>query len=60
MAKLELETLIDKYELIQIKFEELDSKIDTLIDQIPGVQQMLAIKGVGRIQLPAFLPKLVI
>jgi transposase len=54
MAKLELKTLIDKYELIQIKFEELDSKIDTLIDQIPGVQQMLAIKGVGRDTVAGF------
>lgn len=48
MAKLELQTLIAKYELIQSKFEELDAKIDALIDQIPGVQQMLAIKGIGR------------
>ncbi|MCM3444884.1 IS110 family transposase, partial [Metabacillus halosaccharovorans] len=49
MAKLELQTLIaKKYELIQSKFEELDAKIDALIDQIPGVQQMLAIKGIGR------------
>ncbi|WP_042144292.1 IS110 family transposase [Paucisalibacillus sp. EB02] len=54
MAKMELKTLIDKYELIQIKFEELDSKIDTLIDQIPGVQQMLAIKGVGRDTVAGF------
>lgn len=54
MAKLELKTLIDKYELIQMKFEELDSKIDTLIDQIPGVQQMLAIKGVGRDTVAGF------
>jgi transposase len=54
MAKLELKTLIDKYELVQLKFEELDSKIDTLIDQIPGVQQMLAIKGVGRDTVAGF------
>jgi transposase len=54
MAKLELKTLIDKYELIQLKFEELDSKIDGLIDQIPGVHQMLAIKGVGRDTVAGF------
>ncbi|RLL41095.1 IS110 family transposase [Oceanobacillus piezotolerans] len=54
MAKLELRTLIDKYELIQIKFEGLDSKIDSLIDRIPGVQQMLAIKGVGRDTVAGF------
>ncbi|WP_019242968.1 MULTISPECIES: IS110 family transposase [Bacillus] len=54
MAKLELQTLIDKYELIKSKFEELDTKIDQLIDQIPGVQQMLAIKGIGRDTVAGF------
>jgi transposase len=54
MAKLELTTLIDKYELIQLKFEELDSEIDVLINQIPGVHQMLAIKGVGRDTVAGF------
>ncbi|OIK17172.1 IS110 family transposase [Bacillus sp. MUM 116] len=54
MAKLELKTLLDKYELIQIKFEELDAKIDVLLDEIPGVPQMLAIKGVGRDTIAGF------
>ena len=54
MAKLELTTLLDKYDLIQTKFEELDSKIDNLIEHIPGVQQMLAIKGVGRDTVAGF------
>ncbi|MFK9095429.1 hypothetical protein [Bacillus salipaludis] len=48
MAKLELRTLIDKYELINEKFEELESNIDKLLEQIPGVEQMLAIKGIGK------------
>jgi transposase len=54
MAKLELKTLIDKYEFIQFKFEELDAKIDVLIDQIPGVPQMMAIKGIGRDTVAGF------
>lgn len=54
MAKLELKTLLDKYDLIQFKFEELDSKIDILLDEIPGVPQMLAIKGVGRDTVAGF------
>ncbi len=54
MAKLELTTLLDKYDLIQMKFEELDTQIDKLIEQIPGVQQMLAIKGVGRDTVAGF------
>ncbi|MGN7300508.1 IS110 family transposase [Ferdinandcohnia sp. SAFN-114] len=54
MAKLELKTLLDKYELIQLKFEELDANIDGLLEQIPGVEQMLAIKGVGRDTVAGF------
>jgi transposase len=48
MAKLELSTLIDKNELIKEKFEKLKSNIDRLLEQIPGVEQMLAIKGIGK------------
>ena len=54
MSKLELKTLLDKYDLIQLKFEELDSKIDILLNEIPGVPQMLAIKGVGRDTVAGF------
>ncbi len=54
MAKLELKTLLDKYELIQLKFEELDANIDDLLEHIPGVEQMLAIKGVGRDTVAGF------
>ncbi|WP_047155567.1 IS110 family transposase, partial [Aneurinibacillus tyrosinisolvens] len=41
MAKMEILTLLDKYHLIKQKFEELEAKIDTLLEQIPGVQQMI-------------------
>ncbi len=40
--------------MIQEKFVELDNKIDNLIEHIPGVQQMLAIKGVWRDTVAGF------
>jgi transposase len=55
LAKLELRTLLDKYELIIEKFEELASNIDYLLDQIPGVKQMIAIKGIGKDTIAGFL-----
>lgn len=58
MAKLELQTLIGKYEFIQSKFEELDAQIEGLIDQIPGVSQMLAIKGIGRDTVAGFFAEI--
>ncbi|MCM3393191.1 IS110 family transposase [Cytobacillus oceanisediminis] len=54
MAKMELKTLLAKYDLIQTEFEELDGKIDSLLDEIPGVAQMLAIKGAGRDTVAGF------
>jgi transposase len=48
MAKLEIKTLLDKYELIKQKFEKLESKLDSLLENIPGVDQMLGITGTGR------------
>lgn len=54
LAKLELSTLLDKYELIIQKFEQLKAKRDALLKQIPGVQQMLAITGIGKDTIAGF------
>ncbi|MCP3026455.1 IS110 family transposase [Halobacillus sp. A5] len=48
MAKLELHTLLEKYQLIHQKLEKLESRMDSLLEQVPGVQQMLGITGIGR------------
>lgn len=47
MAKLELHTLLEKYHLIHQKMEELESKMDSLLEKVPGVKQMLGITGIG-------------
>ncbi|QGQ45728.1 IS110 family RNA-guided transposase [Metabacillus sediminilitoris] len=54
LARLELSTLLDKYELIIQKFEQLEAKRDELLEQIPGVQQMLAITGIGKDTIAGF------
>jgi transposase len=41
---MELKTLLSKYDLIQTELEELNVKEDSLLDEIPGVAQMLAVK----------------
>lgn len=48
MAKLEIQTLLDKYDLIKQKFEKVESNMDSLLEHIPGVDQMLGITGIGR------------
>jgi transposase len=55
LAKMELQLLLAQYELLQSKFEELDVKLDELMEQVPYVQQVLAIKGMGRDTIAGFL-----
>ncbi|MDQ7862072.1 transposase [Peribacillus frigoritolerans] len=54
MAKLELRALLEKYDFIQVKFEELDHQLDQLLDHIPGVTQMLEVSGIGRDTVAGF------
>lgn len=54
MAKLELRALLEKYDFIQMKFEELDYQLDQLLDHIPGVTQMLEVSGIGRDTVAGF------
>ncbi|AFH61394.1 transposase IS110 [Paenibacillus mucilaginosus K02] len=55
LAKMELQLLLAQYVLLQSKFEELEAKLDELLGQIPYVQQILAIKGIGRDTIAGFL-----
>jgi transposase len=54
MAKLEMRALLEKYEFIQLKFEELDQQLDQLLEHIPGVTQMLEVSGIGRDTVAGF------
>jgi transposase len=54
LAKMELQLLLAQYQLIQGKFDELNLKLDELIEQIPG----LAIKGIGRDTVAGFLAEI--
>ena len=54
MAKLELRALLEKYDFIQMKFEELDHQLDQLLDHIPGVTKMLEVSGIGRETVAGF------
>jgi transposase len=55
LAKMELKLLLSQYEWFHNKLEELGSKLDELIIQIPHVQLLLAIKGIGRDTIAGFL-----
>lgn len=58
LAKMELQLLLNQYEWFQNKLEELETKLDELLLQIPHVQQLLAIKGIGRDTVAGFLAEI--
>lgn len=58
MAKMELQLLLAQYEMVQCKFTELEAKLDQLLEQIPGVNHLLAIKGIGRDTVAGFLAEI--
>lgn len=47
MAKKELKTIMDQYDLYMEQLSDLESDIEELALQVPGVSEMLSIKGVG-------------
>lgn len=55
LAKMELQLLLKQHQLIQDKFDELNLKVDELLSQIPGVDHLLVIKGIGRDTVAGFL-----
>jgi transposase len=55
LAKMELKLLLTQYEWLHSKLEELETKLDELIKQIPHVQPLLAMKGIGRDTVAGFL-----
>lgn len=54
LARLDLSLLIEEYELKMKHLEVLEETIEALCLQIPGVQKMLAIKGVGMATIAGF------
>lgn len=47
MAEMELMNLLDQYELYNIQVQTIDDELEELLSSIPGVEHMVAIKGLG-------------
>src|SRR5690625_1342698 len=57
-AKKELHSLLDQFELYQQQLEELDQELEDLIQDIPGAQEMINIKGVGVTTVATFFAEI--
>ncbi|MBC2460544.1 IS110 family transposase [Clostridium beijerinckii] len=55
MAEKELKADLEQYELYIKQYEELEKEIEELALQIPGVKEMLTIKGVGIMTAAGFI-----
>ena len=54
-ARLELKALLEQYDLYAKQMEEVMKKVEELVSQIPGTQEMLTIPGLGFVTLAGFL-----
>lgn len=55
MAEIELNTYLEQYDLYMKQYEQLEKEIEVLALQVPGVKEMLTIKGVGIITAAGFI-----
>lgn len=55
MAKQELEYLLNQYEQISRQLEELETKIEKMLIQIPGAKEMQSVPGVGAMTVAGFI-----
>ncbi|MDY0405015.1 IS110 family transposase [Virgibacillus sp. 179-BFC.A HS] len=54
MARKELRYLIDQYQAIQKRIQDLEALLKELVIQVPGARQMMEIKGVSSLTIAGF------
>lgn len=57
-AKKELHNLLNQFELFQEQLNTLDQEIEALLVDLPGAQEMTAIKGVGPVTVATFFAEI--
>lgn len=55
MAKIEIQNMLEQYELITAQLTELEAKVEEVLKEIPGAEEMESIKGVGAMTVAGFL-----
>lgn len=58
MARLKLATLLAQYTLIKQQMEKVWEKITAILKEIPGVEEMVAIKGVSDLTVAGFFAEI--
>ena len=55
MAELEIKNLLKQYEQLKKQLENLETKIQKLLKDVPGAKEMVSIPGVGEMTVAGFL-----
>ena len=55
MAEYELKYLLDQYDTLMLKLEDLMVKVEVILSEIPGANEMLLIPGLGLVTVAGFL-----
>jgi transposase len=58
LARLKLQTLLAQYSLIKEQLEMVWGEIEEILKQIPGVDEMISIKGVAKITVAGFFAEI--
>ncbi|MFW5804619.1 MAG: IS110 family transposase [bacterium] len=55
MAKIQLENLLNQYDLFTEQLNKIEEKIEEILAEIPGAKEMTSIHGVGEMTVAGFL-----
>lgn len=55
MAEYELQYLLDKYDDLMLRLENLMMKVEAILGEIPGAKEMMIIPGLGLVTVAGFL-----
>ena len=58
LARLKLRSLLAQYTLLKDELEQVWTEVETLLKQIPGAKEMVAIKGIGEATVAAFFAEI--
>ncbi|PAC32759.1 IS110 family RNA-guided transposase [Caldifermentibacillus hisashii] len=53
-AKREIDCLLEQYELYNQQIKQLDQELESLVEDLPGARQMMAIPGLGKTTVALF------
>jgi transposase len=58
LARLKLMNLLAQYTLLKEELEQVWTEVETILKQIPGAKEMIAIKGIGEVTVAAFFAEI--